>query len=116
MEEKGEVKVSQREVGRSEILKQVLAGDKSLVKACELLGVKYRQAKRIMARYKKGGQPALVHGNKGRKARNRVSEKTRERVVSLSQEVYQDFNDRHFCECLNEREGITLGREKVRQN
>lgn len=115
MEEKGEVKVGQREVRRSEILKEVLAGDKSLVEACDSLGVKYRQAKRIMARYKKGGQVALVHGNKGRKAYNRVSEETRKRVVSLSQEKYRDFNDRHFCECLNEREEITLGREKVRQ-
>jgi hypothetical protein len=47
--------MSRREVKRGMVLARVKAGDVPLGDAAQLLGVSYRQAKRLSARYRGGG-------------------------------------------------------------
>jgi transposase len=109
------IAVTDREVKRYDLLKQVLEGKLSLAAATPGLDVTYRHAKRLKGKVAHGGLAALAHGNRGRRAANRLDDELRQRVLTLSQEPYQDCNDTHFTELLAEREGIHLSREAVRR-
>jgi transposase-like protein len=106
--------VSEWDMKRYEILKQVMAGRLTLMAAAAALGVSYRQAKRLKARAAEGAK-AMGHGNRGRAPANRHSEEVRLRVLALSAERYAEFNDSHFTQMLASREHLVVNRETVRQ-
>jgi hypothetical protein len=80
--------MSSREFKRGTVLARVRAGDVPLVEAARMLDVSYRQAKRLYARYKRGGAKALVHGNAHRRSNHARPIAERERVVTLVQMHY----------------------------
>lgn len=67
----GRTGMSTRELERARILAQVLAGALSLAEGATLMGVSYRQAKRLRQRFRAGGARALQHRLVGR-ASNRA--------------------------------------------
>lgn len=75
--------MSIKEVSRGEIFSRVHRGEMSLKSSVELLGLSYRQAKRLYSRFRDGGSSALVHGNVGRPSNRRVSEETRLLVLDI---------------------------------
>ena len=58
--------MSVRELTRVEVLARVQAGTLSVTSAAVLLRVGYRQAKRLVRRYRAQGAKGLVHGSAGR--------------------------------------------------
>lgn len=112
--ESGVISISQQELHRHHVLKMVVGGMLTLVEAAEVMGVSYRQAKRLKRACEQDGVRGLLHGNRGRSPANKVDEILRARVVQLSEERYSVFNDTHFAEMLVNREGISLSRETVR--
>ena len=58
--------MSGRELGRVPILARVKAGTLSVKSAAVLLHVGYRQAKRLVLRYRAHGAKGLQHGAAGR--------------------------------------------------
>jgi len=109
------IRMSVREVQRMQVLEQVLRGSLSLKGGTELIGVCYRHAKRLLIRYRRQGPEGLVHRRRGRPARNAIRAETRDLVLRLHRERYGLFNDTHFVEMLEEREGLEIGRETVRK-
>jgi transposase len=107
--------MNEKDVHRARVLEQVSRGQMTLRRASELLGVSYRQAKRLKARYAEHHVTGLTHQARGRSAANAVTDELREAVVSLRKESYPDFNDTHFTEMLRENESIELSRETVRK-
>src|SRR5690348_12409852 len=56
------------------------------------LEISARQVRRMLAKLKRDGDNAVVHGLRGRPSNRRIAADTRERVVAvLSQDVYRDF-------------------------
>jgi transposase len=108
------IAVTGREMKRYELLTQVLKGTVSLAAATPALGVSYRHAKRLK-REAAAGLAALTHGNRGRVPANRLDQGLRQRVLTLSQQRYGDFNDTHFNEMLQQHEEIRVSRETVRR-
>jgi transposase len=107
--------LNQRELQRIQVLEQVVRKSISLKAASGMIKVCYRQAKRLLARYRKAGPKGLAHRHRGRRAPNARSPELRQRVLALHREVYAQFNDTHFVEMLAEREGLRIGRETVRR-
>ena len=110
--------MSTKELRRGEVLSRVKRGELTLVEAMQLLEVSYRQAKRLKARYGKGGTKALVHGNVGRAA-NRGDDKRREQVLELVREHYSGEPGERFgptlaAEHLAADHGIEVARETLR--
>jgi hypothetical protein len=70
-----------------------------------VLKVSYRQAKRIYAVYKAGGDAALIHGNVGKKSNNAIGGAKREAVLKTYQEKYGDFGPTLAAETLVEHDG-----------
>lgn len=62
----GRTGLSRKELSRVEMMGRVKAHSLRLCEAAEMLGLSYRQSKRIWARYRVGGAKALQHGNCGR--------------------------------------------------
>lgn len=83
--------------------------------AVEILGLSIRQIRRLIARYREQGAPGLVHGNRGRKANNRIDEEDRSEIVKLAKERYADYNDSHLTEVLAEKHGLEVSRSTVRR-
>ena len=112
---KGLIVLSRKEAHRGHVLEQVAHRTLTLKEAADLMGISYRQAKRIRKRWQKGGLEALGHGNRGRPAHHALSDEMAAIILALHEEFYSNFNDTHFTEMLVEREGVTVSRETVRR-
>ena len=112
---RGTIVLSRKEVHRAGVMERVTSGVLTLRQASVLLGISYRQAKRVKSRYSQSGAAGLAHGNRGRPVAHAIPEGVPEQVISLHEQVYGNFNDTHFTEMLEEREDIHLSREAVRR-
>jgi len=111
----GRIVLSSKEIRRSRVLEEVRRGTLTLKEASSVLGVSYRQAKRLKRRYLREGIGGVAHGNRGRQAPNALDKALRARILSLDEDRYLDFNDTHFTEMLLSCEKIPISRETVRQ-
>ncbi len=82
-------------------------------RAAALLGLSLRQCRRLLAAFRRDGPAALAHGNRGRRAPNRVSPSLERRVVRLARTRYRGFNHQHLTEKLAEDHRIVLSRPTV---
>jgi len=97
--------LSSKELSRAEVMGRVKAGNLRLREAGELLELSYRQAKRIWARYRKGGAKALQHGNCGRHSNRAYGEGFRRAVLEQVRSRYEDFGPTLAAEHLASEEG-----------
>ena len=75
--------MSTREMTRWAVLRRVRDREVSLGDAAIMLGLSYRQVKRLWRRFRVGGQKALVHGNVGRRGNRAHPAARRARVMAL---------------------------------
>jgi hypothetical protein len=104
--------LSSKELERVEVLSRVKSGNVKLVEAAELLGLSYRQAKRVWRRYKQGGAKALQHRGCGRASNRGYGKKYRGRVLRRYSEQYADFGPTLAAEQLAE-EGWVVSRQTL---
>ena len=107
--------MSRRERGRLEVLSRVRRGELTLVKAAEFLGIGYRQAKRVWARYQEEGDGGLVHGLRRRPSNHRADVEEKARIVGLYERKYGDYGPTLAAECLEEEDGLLVAPETLRQ-
>jgi transposase len=87
----------------------------SLKQAAVAMGVSYRQAKRLKARFLLGGPAKIAHQTRGKVPPNKTNPQTIQTVLELAQDKYRQFNDTHFTQMLRQNEAIVLSRETVRK-
>jgi transposase len=112
--------MSGRELSRVEVLGRVKGGSLPLVDAATLLGLSYRQAKRVWRRFKRGGAQALRHRQVGRASNRGTAAKTRQRVLTLirakySGDVATRFGPTLVAEHLASEDGLTIDHETLRR-
>jgi transposase len=107
--------LNEREQHRLRVLNEVNLGRLSMQQAATLMETSLRHTKRLLAGYRKEGATALAHGNRGRLPFNAFDVVIREQVVDLAKSKYAGFNQQHFSEKLDEKEGIPLSRSTVRR-
>ena len=105
--------MNEREQQRALVLNRVERGGLTGEEAARLMGLSLRQARRLLAAYRKEGVAALAHGNRGRAPVHRISEDTRNRVVELARGSYEGLNHYHLQEVLAEREELVLSRSSL---
>jgi transposase len=98
----------------------VKAGTLSLRSAATLLGVSYRQVKRLWRRYRTGGGKALKHGNAGRRSNRARAVRERRRVLKIVETKYGGVADGRFgptlaAEHLASDDGVQVHRETLRR-
>src|SRR5437763_1953398 len=80
--------MSDREFARAAVLRRVTAGEISLHDATPLLRVSYRQAKRLLQRFRANGRQGLVHRSLGRRSNRATPTTHRDRVLALVRQHY----------------------------
>jgi transposase len=95
--------MSQRELGRVEVLARVRSGQLRVVDAARLMRVSYRQGKRLWKRYREEGAGGLKHRSAGRRSHRAYAEKFRRQILGLVREKYGG--------AVGERLGPTLAAE-----
>lgn len=98
--------MSKRELNRVEELARVKSGQLRVVDAGLLMGVSYRQAKRLWKRYRAEGAAGLKHRSAGRRSNRAYGEGFRGRILKLVREKYGGP--------VGERFGPTLAAEHLR--
>ncbi len=109
------IEMTQKQLHRWHALKKVLDGEISLVSASELLGISYRQAKRLKSRVAQEGPRGLLHGNLGRTPSNKLPEDLKKTVLDLATGELKGYNDTHCTETLQEEFGLRVSRETLRR-
>lgn len=112
--------MSGRELSRVQVLGRVKAQSLRLVEAAVLMGVGYRQAKRLWRRFRRGGAGALRHGHVGRVSNRGESAKRRARILALIRKKYSGdvatrFGPTLVAEHLASEDGVTVDHETVRR-
>lgn len=110
---KGTISLNQREQQRLMVLNRVQRGELTGAAAAVLMGLSLRQARRLLAAYRKEGGAALAHGNRGRQPVHTLPPEIREQVVELARGRYEGFNHHHLTEVLAEEEGLVVSRPSV---
>ena len=107
--------MSKRERDRLVILAGVKRNELTLVQASEVLGLCYRQTKRVWRRYRDEGDAGLVHRRRGQPSPRRKPNAVRAAVLELyAQEHYADFGPTLLAEHLARRK-IGVDHETVRR-
>jgi transposase len=112
--------MSARELRRVAVLARVKAGTLSLGSAATLMGVSYRQAKRLWRRYRASGGQALQHRNTGRPSNRARPPAERRRVLALVRRKYGGEAGARFgptlaAEHLATDDGVHVHRETLRR-
>lgn len=110
----GDMVMSVKERRRLEVLARVRDSALKLVQAAELMGLSYRQTKRVWGRYKREGDVGLIHRLRGRVSGRSKAAAFREAVLQRYEELYQGFGATLACEHLAE-DGYRLDHETLRR-
>lgn len=112
--------MSARELTRVEVLARVKAGALSVKSAAVLLHVGYRQAKRLVRRYRTQGAKGLRHGSAGRRSNRARPTAERDHILALIREKYSGPIDARFgptlaAEHLASEDGLTVHHDTLRR-
>jgi len=112
--------MSGRELERVEVMGRVGSGELLLQDAAAMLGLSYRQTKRVWRRYGERGAEGLKHGNAGRESNRGKPKKLRRRVLNLVRKKYSGAEGERFgptlaAEHLAEEDGIGIDHETLRR-
>src|SRR5438309_4793259 len=112
--------MSQRELGRVEVLARVRSQQLRVVDAARLMRVSYRQAKRLWKRYREEGAAGLKHRSAGTSSHRAYERKFRRKVLHLVREKYggplgERFGPTLAAEHLASEDGLQVDAETLRR-
>lgn len=111
----GVLRMSGRERLRLETVRRVDRGDLTLVKAAQVLGLSYRQMKRVCRRFQEEGDVGVVHRHRGRASNRQGDVEKRTRAVELYRTKYSDFGPTLAAEYLSKDDGLEVAVETLRR-
>src|SRR5258707_7727046 len=80
--------MSTRDFRRLAVIRRVLSGELSIGEAASVLGLSYRQVKRVVQRFRTRGPKGLIHGNVGRRSNHGHPAAVRRQAVALITEHF----------------------------
>jgi len=108
------LRMSVKEAGRLGIMRQMDKKDLTSRRAAEELGLSLKQLRRVRKRYLTEGKAGLISKKRGQASGNKISEKIRDKAISLVREKYIDFGPTLAHEKLLEKHKLQLSRETLR--
>src|ERR1700733_10410724 len=116
----GRTEMSTRELGRVEVLARIRSKQLRIVDASQLMGVSYRQAKRLWKRYREEGAVGLKHRSAGRRSNHAREGRIRKKVLQLVREKYGGAEGERFgptlaSEHLASEDGLKIDAETLRR-
>ena len=114
MSEKDIITMTAEELRRLSVINRAI--DKVITQkdAAKVIGVSYRQTKRLVAKVKKEGNAGIIHKSRGKPGHRRIDEKIKGKAMKLYNQKYWDFAPTFASEKLYEIDGISINRETLR--
>jgi len=109
------IAMSVRERGRMTLMTRVTGGVLKLSVAAEMMRVCYRQAKRILRRYRQDGDVGLVHRGRGRCSNRMRPVAEQKRAITLYDTKYPGFGPLLASEHLATDHGLVVDHETLRR-
>jgi transposase len=110
----GTLTMSRKERDRMTIMLGIEQGPLSLAAAAPVLGLSYRQTRRVWRRYEAQGEAGLVHRGRGRPSARRTPPRRRARVLARYRQRYGDFGPTLAAEYLAQ-DGLPVDHETLRR-
>lgn len=110
-----ELRMSRKERDRLKVMAALGARRLMQSQAARLLRLCERQVRRVLRRYEAEGDAGLVHRARGRPSNRRLPQALRRRVMAQMAKTYRDFGPTLAAEKLQERDGLAVSRETLRQ-
>ena len=110
-----ELKMTLKEIDRLDIMRRCERKEISLFRASEELSLSYRQTRRLWKRYEKEGVEGLLSKMRGKASNNQLPQKLKDKAMSTIKEKYFDYGPTLIKEKLEEKHGLCLSRETIRQ-
>jgi transposase-like protein len=112
--------MSEKELRRAGVLSRVQARELKLVDGAELMGVSYRQSKRLWKRYRDCGAKGLQHRSAGGRSHRAMAAGFRAKVLGLVRRKYggaagERFGPTLAAEHLESDEGLQVDHETLRR-
>jgi hypothetical protein len=113
--------MSLKELKRVAVLGRVRAGSLTLIAASTLMGVSYRQAKRVWRRFRRSGAVGLRHRSAGRRSPHRKRAAVKRRVLQLIRRhflgdaAHEPFGPTLIAETLLEEYQLRVDAETIRR-
>lgn len=114
MTEKDVIAMSQRELVRVHVIQQVMEKKLTQIEAGEKIGLCDRQVRRIIKRVRIEGSKGIAHKLRGRESPHKLKESLKKQVLKLYDEKYEGFGPTLATEKLEERDGIKISDETLR--
>jgi transposase len=116
----GRIGMSQKELRRVEVLARVKSKELQVVDAANLMGVSYRQGKRLWKRYREEGAKGLRHRGVGRVSARAKPAGFRRQMMKLVREKYGGAEGERFgptlaAEHLASEDGMKIDAETLRR-
>ena len=112
---KTELRMTVREADKYVLMKRIESKKMSIAEASRVIGISYRQARRIWYRYQREGPKGLISKRKGKPGNNRIATDVKERAMALINEKYSDYGPTLTTEKLYEKHSLSLSKETVRK-
>ena len=109
------IAMSGKELTRLEIMQRLKDKRLKQAEAAEMLGVGVRQVKRLYRAFLEEGAKGLVSKQRGRESNHRLKAEVVQKVLDLIKSKYPDFGPTLVHEKLEEKEGLKISVESVRQ-
>ena len=106
--------MSDKELSRLEILRDLGSGRLTTSAAADLLGLERRQVQRLAKAYQEHGATALISKKRGRPSNRQAPTGLKDEALELIRAKYTDFGPTLAAEKLRELHGIVIGRETLR--
>jgi hypothetical protein len=110
-----ELKMTLKEVDRLDIIRRCERKEISLAKASEEMRLSYRQTRRLWKRYQKKGIEGLLSKKRGKVSNNQLPQTLKDEALSIIKEKYFDYGPTLVKEKLEEKHGLRISRETIRQ-
>jgi transposase len=107
------IEMSEKEVKRLEVLRQLTDAVLSQREAGRMLGLSERQVRRLACRYAVSGAAGLVSRRRGRASNRRFDAAVKQAIVERVRERYGDFGPTLAAEYLR-NEGLRVSKETLR--
>ena len=109
------IALSQLQIAHHQIIERLIRRVITEKDAAALVGKSVRQVRRMKQHVLASGVSGLIHGNTGKHPWNKQRQRFVDHIVTLYTTKYVGFNCLHFRDMLEEREGIIVKREWLRE-
>lgn len=108
------IAMTAEELRRLSVINQAIDKEITQKDAASVIGVSYRQTKRLVVRVKEEGNAGIIHRLRGKPGNRTIDGEVKATIMELYNEKYWDFGPTFATEKLQELDGITVSDETLR--